>query len=109
MLAIGSLGALGITLSAPAVTYIFYFICNEDGCPSSSFLRDPITVFRTSLWPGWSGLFDWEVTKYFFLWYIGLVVMQYVLPGREGEGVVLSDGRRLKYKFNGPSAPPHSS
>ncbi|PWW73549.1 ERG4/ERG24 ergosterol biosynthesis protein [Tuber magnatum] len=96
----GPLGAFAISLSAPAITYAFYFICSEDGCPSSSFLRDPVGNIA-SKWPGLSGAFDWDVTKHYFLWYLALVAMYFVLPGKTGEGVVLSNGKRLKYKFNG--------
>ena len=94
------MGALAITLTVPAVTYIFYFVCNEDGCPSGSFLRDPVGNIA-SKWPGLSGAFDWDVTKHYFLWYLALAIMYFVLPGKAGDGVVLSNGKRLRYRFNG--------
>ncbi|CAZ81998.1 unnamed protein product [Tuber melanosporum] len=99
----GPLGAFAISLAAPAATYALYFVCNEDGCPSSSFLRDPVGNIA-SKWPGLSGAFDWGVTKHYFLWYFALAIMYFVLPGKIGDGVVLSNGRRLKYKFSGSAS-----
>lgn len=100
LLIVGSLGAFAISLSVPTITYIFYFVCSEDGCPSSSFLRDPVGNIA-SKWPGLSGVFDWDVMMHYCLWYFALAVMYFVLPGKTGEGVVLSNGKRLKYRFNG--------
>lgn len=96
-----SLGALGITLGTPLITYALYFTCNEAGCPSPEFLADPVGTFKTSLWPGWSGIFSAQVTAYYLAYFFALVVMQYVLPGKTKLGVVLADGTRLKYKLNG--------
>lgn len=34
-------------------------------------------------------------------YWFALVAMQYILPGKIVEGVVLTNGKRLKYKLNG--------
>lgn len=101
-----SLGALGVTLGTPFVTYALYFTCNEGGCPSPEFLADPIGTFKTSLWPGWSGIFSAQVMAYYVAYWFALVAMQYILPGKTRLGVVLKDGTRLKYKLNGAPACP---
>lgn len=96
-----SLGALGVTLGTPLITYALYFTCNEAGCPSPELLADPVGTFKNSLWPGWSGIFSAQATAYYVTYWFALVAMQYILPGKTVEGVVLTNGTRLKYKFNG--------
>ncbi|KAL0637361.1 erg24, C-14 sterol reductase [Maublancomyces gigas] len=96
----GPLGALAVTLGTPFLTYALYFTCNEAGCPSPEFLADPVGTFQTSLWPGWSGIFSAKATGYYLAYWFALVAMQYVLPGKTAEGVVLTNGTRLKYKVN---------
>lgn len=95
------LGALGVTLGTPFLTYALYFTCNEAGCPSPEFLANPVDTFKTSLWPGWSGIFSAQATGYYVAYFFALIAMQYVLPGKTAEGVVLTNGTRLKYKLNG--------
>ncbi|TGZ85666.1 ERG4/ERG24 ergosterol biosynthesis protein [Ascodesmis nigricans] len=95
----GPIGAFFVTVGCPITTYAFYFICNEDGCPSSSFLQQPLE-YLTSVWPGWSGLYSNEVMMWYCAWFFGNLLLQFVLPGRTREGTLLSDGTRLKYKQN---------
>lgn len=71
------------------------------GCPPKSLLQSPIHTFTTELWPGWAALWDARVVGWYVCWFFVLVVLQYTLPGAEGEGTVLRNGQRLKYKFNG--------
>lgn len=97
-----------VTLACPFFTYIFYFVCNEEGCPTSSFLSAPIETLK-SQWPGWSGLYDHKVMLAYLAWFFGNLAMQYALPGAVREGVLLRDGSRLKYKQNGTSPIPASS
>ncbi|KAI5804488.1 ergosterol biosynthesis ERG4/ERG24 [Geopyxis carbonaria] len=95
----GPLGALGVTLGCPLTTYAFYFVCNENGCPTNSFLQAPIETLK-SQWPGWEGFYSTEVLLYYCAWFFGNLALQFLLPGPTGEGVQLKDGTRLKYKQN---------
>lgn len=97
----GPLGAFGITLGTPLVTYALYFACNEGGCPNPALLSDPIAHFKAELWPGWSGLYSSKVMAYYVAYWFGLVALQYILPGKTVLGTVLKNGTRLKYKLNG--------
>ncbi|KAL7268992.1 erg24, C-14 sterol reductase [Rhizina undulata] len=97
----GPLGALGVTLGTPFLTYLLYFACNESGCPSSSFLTAPLETFKHELWPGWDGFFSLRIAALYAVYYLGLVAMQFALPGKVHEGGLLADGTRLKYKLNG--------
>ncbi|KAI5847777.1 ergosterol biosynthesis ERG4/ERG24 [Morchella snyderi] len=97
----GPIGALGVTLGTPFVTYALYFACNEGGCPNTALLSDPIGHFKAEVWPGWSGLFSSKVTAYYATYWFGLVALQYILPGKTVLGTILKDGTRLKYKLNG--------
>jgi delta14-sterol reductase len=81
------------------VTYLFYFICSPEGCPTSSFLSSPIEYLK-SQWPGWSGLYSHQVMLAYLAWFFGNLGLQYALPGAVREGVPLRDGTRLKYKQN---------
>ena len=54
-------------------------------------------------WPenGVWGLASWRVTGWTIAYYLFSAVLHRVLPGTHAEGTPLSDGGRLKYKFNG--------
>ena len=93
-------GALGIIIGCPAIAYILYFACNENGCPSSSFLSAPLQTLAAQ-WPGFSGIFSVHVFVYYCFWYSGLALLQFVLPGKKQYGVELRDKTRLLYKLNG--------
>ena len=56
-------------------------------------------------WPpnGFLGLVNLEVIGWVLVYYLLSLLLQAVLPGTEIEGVELSSGGRLKYKFNGKS------
>jgi delta14-sterol reductase len=94
------IGALAVTLGCPFLAYSLLFICNDFGCPSQSFLEAPLETFKAQ-WPGWEKIYSTEVFGYYCAWYLGLVALQFILPGKEILGVPLRDGSRLKYKING--------
>ena len=108
MLTGSSLGALGITFGLPILTYAFAFMCNDvSGCPAPSALH-PSTLTLETLkrevgWPkeGIMGLGSWSVTGWVLMYYLTSLTLQAFLPGEESLGVELSNGGRLKYKFNG--------
>lgn len=102
-----SIGAFGVSFGLPILLYVFTFACNDiSGCPAPSLL-DPSTLDLETLkrqvgWPaeGVRGLMSWRVTGWTLAYYLFSAVLYRVLPGTEGEGVVLENGGRLRYKFN---------
>jgi delta14-sterol reductase len=101
-----SFGAFATSFGLPLVCYLASFLCNDiTGCPIPSVLH-PSTITLAKLkqetgWPGIWGLAKWDVSAWVCGYYFLSLVLQAALPGVEGEGVALSDGGRLKYKFNG--------
>ena len=107
------IGAFAITVGTPALAYTLYFACNESGCPSKAFRDSPLDAL-VAQWPGPEGLFSTQVFRYYCAWFFGLVALQFVLPGKRAQGVVLPDKSRLTYKLNGmtpfrPSVGPRCS
>ncbi|MCJ1244143.1 erg24, C-14 sterol reductase [Trapelia coarctata] len=101
----GPLGAFATSFGLPLVCYLASFLCNDIfGCPVPSALH-PSTLTLEKLkqetgWPGILGLASFKVTGWVCAYYFFSLFLQAVLPGVESEGVVLSSGGRLKYKFN---------
>ncbi|KAJ5246162.1 Delta(14)-sterol reductase [Penicillium chermesinum] len=103
----GPLGAFGIVFGLPILTYVFAFVCNDiSGCPAPSLLH-PSTLTLEKLkrevgWPeeGIAGLYDSQVTLWVLSYYAFSLFLQIFMPGIVAEGVTLSCGGRLKYKFN---------
>ena len=93
-----------MTVGTPFIAHVLYFVCNEGGCPASTFLENPLAHLAAQ-WPGLNTLFSLRIFAYYCAWYFGLAALQFALPGRERLGVELRDGSRLKYKLNGASAP----
>jgi delta14-sterol reductase len=99
------IGAFGVSFGLPILTYIMTFLCNDiAGCPVPSALT-PSTLTLEALkeetgWPGISGLASWKVTGWVLAYYFLSLVLHRILPGEVVEGVELSSGGRLKYKFN---------
>ncbi len=100
-------GAFAVSFLLPVVLYIFTFACNDiSGCPAPSLLHpstlDLETLKREVGWPaaGIRGLGSWRVTGWTLAYYLFSAVLYRVLPGKEVDGIELSHGGRLKYKFN---------
>lgn len=101
-----SLGAFATSFGLPLVCYVATFLCNDvSGCPVPSALHPSsftIAKFKEETgWPGFQGLISTKVTAWVLGYYFLSLVLQVVLPGVVTEGVELSSGGRLKYKFNG--------
>jgi delta14-sterol reductase len=100
----GPLGAFGITLIVPFVTYALYFGCSEHagGCPP---FPPRILLFRLVEALGdrewWAGLWDTKAALIYLGWYAFCVISWAVLPGDWIEGVELRTGEKKKYKING--------
>ncbi|KAL1861772.1 hypothetical protein VTK73DRAFT_6914 [Phialemonium thermophilum] len=103
----GPFGAAGVSFGLPILLYVFTFGCNDvSGCPAPSLLH-PKSLSLDTLkyevgWPadGIRGLVSWKVTGWTLAYYLLSAVLHRVLPGTETEGVELSSGGRLRYKFN---------
>ncbi|EPE32456.1 Delta(14)-sterol reductase [Glarea lozoyensis ATCC 20868] len=104
---LGPPGAFAISFGLPIACYAATFLCNDiSGCPVPSALS-PSTLTVENLkrdvgWPanGIMGLASWDATLKTLGYYALSLVLHRVLPGEEVEGVELSSGGRLKYKFN---------
>ncbi|KAI9838001.1 MAG: hypothetical protein M1819_006155 [Sarea resinae] len=103
----GPIGALGITIGLPFACYLATFLCNDvSGCPVPSVLHpSTLTLAKLKADAGWpvDGLRDLIGAKAFGIvicYYTLSLLLQVILPGQESEGVELSSGGKLKYKFN---------
>lgn len=88
------------------------FLCNDiSGCPIPSALHPSklslATLKQEAGWPkdGILGLGSMKVTVAVLAYYGLSLLLHTVLPGEETEGVRLSSGGTLKYKFNGITRP----
>jgi delta14-sterol reductase len=103
----GPFGTLFLSLFLPVLVLAFSFTCNEiTGCPAPSLLS-PKTLRLEQLkrevgWPknGIYGLVNLEVTGWVLGYYLINAVLYRILPATYVEGVELSSGGRLKYRFN---------
>ncbi|KAI9166568.1 Delta(14)-sterol reductase [Paramyrothecium foliicola] len=104
---LGPPGAFAISFLLPVLVYFFAFACNDiSGCPAPSLLQPKtLSLDRLKLEVGWPedgiwGLGSWKaivaVWGYTFL----SMVLYRILPAEEVEGVVLTNGNRLKYRVN---------
>ncbi|KAL9114915.1 MAG: hypothetical protein Q9227_001158 [Pyrenula ochraceoflavens] len=108
----GPLGAIGVIVGLPILTYMSVLLCNDvSGCPAPSLLH-PKSLSLARLraetnWPesGFLGLFNLEVTGWVLSYYGLSLALQLFLPGTISQGVKLSVGGHHQYKFNAfPSA-----
>ena len=96
-----------MSFGLPIVCYLMTFLCNDiSGCPVPSALS-PSTITIDKLkndveWPadGIWGLASWDVSAKVLGYYLLSLILHRVLPGEHVEGVELSSGGKLKYKFN---------
>ena len=102
------IGAFATSFGLPLVCYLGSFLCNDvAGCPIPSILHPSILTLeklkKEAGWPedGILGLGSFKVTGFVLAYYFSSLVLQTILPGEESQGVVLTSGGRLKYKFNG--------
>jgi delta14-sterol reductase len=85
-------------------------LCNDiSGCPAPSLLH-PYSFSLDQLkkevgWTGFSGLLNTQAFLGTLAYYFLSLALYRFLPGEEHEGVELSSGGRLKYRFNGMLSP----
>ncbi|SMR52141.1 unnamed protein product [Zymoseptoria tritici ST99CH_3D1] len=115
----GPIGASLISFGLPIGCYAFAFLCNDvSGCPAPSLLspsklftapalsnksgfQHALDTLATEVgWPGWTGLLNTEAVVGTLAWYAISLLLYAILPAQEVEGVELSTGGKLKYRFN---------
>jgi delta14-sterol reductase len=94
----GPHGPAFIILALPAVVYGLVYACNAGGLlslyPALSIPGFPAgQEFLTA--PGLLGFFGWMAL---------VLLLHLLLPAQKAEGVVLPNGKRLKYRLNGAAA-----
>eukprot|EP00747_Dinoflagellata_sp_TGD_P222326 gnl/TRDRNA2_/TRDRNA2_94041_c0_seq1.p1 gnl/TRDRNA2_/TRDRNA2_94041_c0~~gnl/TRDRNA2_/TRDRNA2_94041_c0_seq1.p1 ORF type:complete len:467 (-),score=66.84 gnl/TRDRNA2_/TRDRNA2_94041_c0_seq1:53-1453(-) len=92
----GPPGAVGIMLGLPFGVYALFFVCGGNYCLSWDWppKMPPLPESIAALWSS-------EAALIFLAWFGFQVVLERLLPCKIGEGVVLKDGTRLKYRLNG--------
>ena len=91
------LGPVGIILGLPVLTFAYAAYCGPDGWPSvPTSALTPRRVLDDAL-ASWST----EAFLVYTAYWLYTALLYLVLPGASGRGVVLPDGRRLAYPFNG--------
>ncbi|BGP41393.1 erg24, C-14 sterol reductase [Rhodotorula kratochvilovae] len=96
----GPLGALGVTLAVPFFSYWLPFAAAGD------FQLSKFGAYHAAGWRAlhdpewWASLWSGEAFAVYMAWYFWCVACAIALPGKELDGVVLRDGRRLKYTMN---------
>ncbi|KAK6197497.1 ergosterol biosynthesis ERG4/ERG24 [Scheffersomyces amazonensis] len=96
-------GAIGITLGLPTLIIFFALITNENYSLTGINLDiqaiiDQLPQNSTE----WIDLcFDKTCWLAYLTWFFGLVILDFILPGRSLNGVTLRDNTKLNYKING--------
>ena len=91
----GPYGPAVLVLVLPLVLYGLIFACNKKGC------LELWPQLQVPGFPEGAQLFNVESCIAFAAWFMGLVLLHLVLPGKRVQGVVLPNGQRLMYKLNG--------
>jgi delta14-sterol reductase len=82
------------------------FFCNDiSGCPAPSLLH-PTSLDLDQLkkevgWTGFGGLLNWQAFVGTLSYYVLSLTLYAVLPATNVDGVPMTSGQRLKYRFNG--------
>lgn len=95
-------GAIGITLGLPTLITFFELVTNEKY--SVQGINLDLDTIANQI-PSFAELkqyaFDSNCWKAYLTWFFGLVVLDFILPGKRLQGVALRDGTKLTYKING--------
>ncbi|KAK4934594.1 erg24, C-14 sterol reductase, partial [Elasticomyces elasticus] len=103
----GPIGTLVLITFLPTLIYALLFLCNDvSGCPAPGLLS-PSTLSWSKLqrqipWPenGLAGLFDLKAIALTSAYYFFSLLLHFLLPGEEHEGMLLACNARHTYKFN---------
>jgi delta14-sterol reductase len=86
--------------------YVLTFFCNDiSGCPAPSLLH-PTSLDLDQLkkevgWTGFGGLLNWQAFVGTLSYYVLSLTLYAALPAEKVDGVPMTSGQRLKYRFNG--------
>ena len=97
----GPLGAFGVIVGLPLVTFLLYFLCNKDVCLTNPFRFAWGSWFTSHLPHSISELYSTEAMYMYVGWMLFHVLLERVLPGETVEGAVLDNGKRLPYTMSG--------
>ena len=96
----GPLGAVGVIVGLPLVTYALYFLCNSETCVTDPLMFDYPTALRRIL--DLDGLVSLHAVYIFVGWMAFHVILDRLLPGEVAEGAPLPrGGARLSYCLSG--------
>ncbi|KAI5781653.1 Delta(14)-sterol reductase [Peziza echinospora] len=98
----GPPGAFVISTSISLLTYLsHFFITASPSVPPPQFLSAPIESLKAAFTSPETPLFSLNVLLAYVAYFLGLVLLQHILPGPYVQGVLLPDGKtRLTYKLN---------
>lgn len=94
-------GALAVSIGLPLLCNVLYFTCNDQGCPAS---WTSLSTYKDMLTPGnalYRPLISVHAIGVYLAWFLSLAFLDRVVPGEVVDGVLMRDGKRLKYIFNG--------
>ncbi|KAK6465463.1 ergosterol biosynthesis ERG4/ERG24 [Scheffersomyces coipomensis] len=96
-------GAIGITLGLPTLITFFALITNETYSLDGINLDITAVLSQLPSTPTeWFELcFNKACWTAYLVWFFGLVVLDFILPGKNMKGVALRDNTQLNYKING--------
>eukprot|EP01006_Ploeotia_vitrea_P012373 TRINITY_DN32816_c0_g1_i1.p1 TRINITY_DN32816_c0_g1~~TRINITY_DN32816_c0_g1_i1.p1 ORF type:complete len:446 (+),score=203.50 TRINITY_DN32816_c0_g1_i1:42-1340(+) len=96
----GPVGVSCMMVALPVVVYALYFLCNDQGC-----LELGVFGSRGVWWPAVDlAAVEWldrSAAVAAVGWFVWLVALYHVLPGKWVKGTETPDGERLDYKCNG--------
>lgn len=98
----GSIGAFAIIFLLPLVIYALYYLCNKDVCYTFTLPWSyDWTGVLNKLPKSFNDIYSSDALYMYLLWMGFHVVCEKILPGEVVEGVILENGRRLKYTMSG--------
>ncbi|KAJ2163099.1 erg24, C-14 sterol reductase [Coemansia sp. RSA 552] len=99
----GARGALAVMAGTVTVVFVWFFACNEHtGCNLPTTAAAWAQIAAAAARP--RAYLSADALAVYTLWWAWLALLCFVLPGAVAEGVLLRNGRRLKYPINGLSS-----
>lgn len=92
----GPAGAVGTMLGLPFAILALASLCNAEYCIKASNFAEILDHVPTA-----AQLYNVEAIYVFLGWFGFQVVLERILPGKDVQGNVLSDGTRLTYRLSG--------
>lgn len=96
----GPIGAIGVIFGLPIVIYTLFFLCNDKICmgqPATFDWNNFLNLLPKSI----DEIYSHEALLMYIGWMSLSVFLERILPGESVEGVVLENGKKLKYSISG--------